>query len=61
MSQITKTMSKFISDGQGNATFVESFETTHDVDAEIAGKEEQLLSVYEEIEALKALKESETN
>ena len=58
MSQITKKIGKWLSDGEGNLTFVETVETTHDVDAEIAGKEEQLLSVYEEIEALKAIKES---
>ena len=32
-----------------------------DLDAEIANKEAQMLEMYEEIEALKAQKESETN
>ncbi len=59
MSQLTKNRTKWISDGEGNLTFVETEVITQDIDAEIAGKEEQLLSVYKEIEALKALKDSE--
>ena len=45
-------------DGTSTKTKSETVTIEVDLDAEIASKEEQLLSVYEEIEALKALKES---
>lgn len=38
-----------------------SEDVVHDIDSQIASKEEEVLAMYQELEALKAQKESETN